>query len=148
MKILNLPDFTFQVAEFDGVKKIFDVFRKKYVVLTPEEWVRQNFLAWLSQHKGYPSGLVAVETSTKYNKLAKRADVIIYGSDGIPKMIIEFKAPDVKISQDTFDQAARYNFSIKASYITITNGLEHFCCRIDSENGWTFLNHVPDFTEL
>ena len=145
---LNLPSFSFKFSEENGEKRIFDFFRKKFVTLTPEEWVRQNFLVWLHKHKEYPAGLIAVESSTKYNKLAKRADAIIYGNDGKPKMVIECKAPEVKITQDAFDQAARYNFSLKAEYITITNGLEHFCCKVDKQNAWTFLDNIPDYKEL
>ncbi len=145
---MNLPYYQFKISSVKGREKIFDVFRKKYVSLTPEEWVRQNFLMWLHKEKAYPAGLIAVESSTKYNTLAKRADAIIFSKNGRPIMIVECKAPDVKISQDVFDQVARYNFSIRATYIAITNGLEHFCCKMNSESTWKFLDQVPDFNEL
>ncbi len=127
---------------------IFDVFRNKYVRFTPEEWVRQNFLTWLHKHKGYPTGLIAVESSTKYNRLVKRADAIIYANDGKPKMVVECKAPEVKITQEVLDQVALYNVSINANYIAVTNGMEHYCCKLHQETRWIFLNQVPDFSEL
>jgi len=148
LQILNLPYYQFKITSVGGKQLIFDVFRSKYVSLTPEEWVRQNFLTWLHQDKGYPAGLIAVESSTKYNNLAKRADAIIFANDGKPKMVIECKATDVKITQDAFDQAARYNVSIKANYIAISNGMEHYCCKSNSESEWVFLDDFPDFGDL
>lgn len=149
MQSLNLPTFPFKVIEKEGKKMIFDSFRKKYVALTPEEWVRQHFLAWLHFNKGYPAGLISVEISLMYNKLQKRADAIIYGKAGQPLMMVECKAPEIKITQDVFDQIARYNFSFGVKYLAVTNGLEHFCCKKNGDTPqWTFLDEVPTYENL
>lgn len=149
MQSLNLPAFPFRIREGEGRKQIFDVFRKKYVTLTPEEWVRQHFLAWMHLQKQYPLGLIAVEVSLKYHRLQKRADAIIYGKDGQPLMMVECKAPSVKLTQEVFDQIARYNFSFGVKYLAVTNGLVHYCCRREGEStSWVFLEEVPDFEAL
>lgn len=149
MQTLNLPAFPFRTREEEGKRQIFDVFRKRYVSLTPEEWVRQHFLSWLHLHKHYPLGLIAVEISLKYHQLQKRADSIIYGKEGQPLMMIECKAPSVRLSQDVFDQIARYNFSFGVKYLVVTNGLVHYCCRREGEGtDWVFLEEVPDFDSL
>jgi hypothetical protein len=144
MQELNLPFFEFNIKQEATHVSIFDVFRKKYVVLTPEEWVRQNFLQYLLQHKNYPISLIALEASLKYNKLKKRADILIYNKQGQPHMMIECKAPTIKISQDTFDQVARYNMIFKVKYLVVTNGMEHFCCEMNySENTYLYLKTIP-----
>ncbi|MBW6496909.1 MAG: type I restriction enzyme HsdR N-terminal domain-containing protein [Bacteroidales bacterium] len=149
MESLNLPVFPFRLKEEGGKRLIFDAFRKKYVSLTPEEWVRQHFLAWLHLHKGYPAGLIAVEVSLKYNNMQKRADAMVYGREALPLMMVECKAPGVKITQAAFDQIARYNFSFGVKYLAVTNGLEHFCCmKTDDGPGWIFLEDIPDFGQL
>lgn len=144
MQQLNLPVFKFNIKQKAAHVYIFDVFRKKYVVLTPEEWVRQNFLQYLLQHKSYPLSLIALEASLKYNKLQKRADILIYNKQGQPHMMIECKAPTIKISQDTFDQVARYNMIFKVKYLVVTNGMDHFCCEMNySENTFSYLKTIP-----
>ncbi|MEO6902684.1 MAG: type I restriction enzyme HsdR N-terminal domain-containing protein [Bacteroidia bacterium] len=144
MQELNLPVFQFNLKQEGSQVYIFDVFRKKYVVLTPEEWVRQNFLQYLLQHKNYPLSLIALEASLKYNKLQKRADILIYNKQGQPHMMIECKAPTIKISQDTFDQVARYNMIFKVRYLVVTNGMDHFCCEMNySENTFSYLKTIP-----
>lgn len=146
MKILNLPAYNFKVKDQDGIRFIFDPIRKKYVMLTPEEWVRQNFIQFLIQDKKYPASLIAVEIGLKYNQLQKRADVLIYNKQGQPHLMIECKAPEVKISQETFHQIAAYNMSFKVNYLVVTNGMDHFCCKMDySENTYQFLQMIPDF---
>ena len=146
MQELNLPKYQFKFKEVDKKLQIFDAFRKKYVVLTPEEWVRQNFLHYLVTEKKYSPSLIALEQSLKYNQLQKRADVLIYDKTGIPLLMVECKAPDVKISQDTFDQIARYNMSFKVSYLVVTNGMDHFCCKMDyTDNSYQFLEEIPGF---
>ncbi len=144
---LNLPAFEHQIVEKAGKQHIFDVFRKKYVSLTPEEWVRQHFLHWIVREKAYPAGLIAVEASLVYNKMARRADAIVYGRDGKALMIIECKASEIKITQDVFDQAAMYNFPMGVRYLVITNGIDHYCC-FRENNTWTFLDDVPGYHEL
>jgi len=149
MKQLNLPAFSFRILHRAGKPYIFDDFRKRYVALTPEEWVRQHFLRWLKDHLGYPGGLMAVEASLQYNRMPRRADAIIYGTGGNPLMIIECKAPEVAITQDVFDQVARYNYPFGVGYLVVTNGREHFCCvRDEKKQTWQFLEEVPPFSRL
>lgn len=146
MRELNLPSYTFRLKEENKLTFIFDEIRKKYVVLTPEEWVRQNFIRYLITDKKYPASLMAIETGLKYNQLQKRADVIIYNRQGQPHLMIECKAPEVKISQETFHQIAAYNMAFKVNYLVVTNGLDHFCCKMDyTDNSYQFLQMIPDF---
>lgn len=146
MQVLNLPPYQFKVKQ-EGVRAhIFDVIRKKYVVLTPEEWVRQNFLQYLIQDKKFPASLIAVEAGLKYNQLQKRMDVLVYNRQGTPHLMVECKAPEVKITQDTFDQIARYNMAFKVKYLVVTNGLNHFCCQMDyTQNTFQYLEQIPVF---
>jgi hypothetical protein len=149
MQALNLPPFPLRTAEINGRPAIFDAFRRRYVALTPEEWVRQHFLHWLVSHKNYPAGRIAVEASLQYNKMQKRADAIVYGGEGQALMIIECKAPQVPVTQEVFDQIARYNFSFRVAYLAVTNGLDHYCCRWDTAGGrWLFLQDFPLYDGL
>lgn len=146
MQELNLPKYQFKYKEADKKIQIFDAFRKRYVVLTPEEWVRQNFLQYLVTEKKYASSLIAVEAGLKYNELQKRADILVYDKQGNPFLLVECKAPEVKISQDTFDQVARYNMAFKVVYLIVTNGMDHFCCKMDYSNkSYRFLEEIPAF---
>lgn len=146
MQALNLPAYPFRLRQQAGKPYIFDAIRRKFVALTPEEWVRQHFLAWLTKEKGYPGGLLAVEAPLRYHRLKKRADAIVYDQNGKPLMILECKAPQVKISQEAFDQVARYNFSFGVNYLAVTNGMEHFFCRrIEGSTQWQFLENLPDY---
>ena len=125
---------------------IFDVVRKKYLLLTPEEWVRQNFIQYLNKVKKYPLGLMGVEQMVKYNSLKTRADIVMYNTEGKANIIVECKAPDVKITQDTFNQIAKYNSQLKVKYLLVTNGMNHFCCKMDYEsNKITFLEEIPSY---
>jgi len=145
---LNLPRYTFRIHQGEKGNQIFDSIRKKFVVLTPEEWVRQNFIQYLIEEKKYPASLIAVETGLKYNKLKKRSDITVYDRKGNVWMIIECKKPDVKISQDTFDQVATYNMSqkTKTKFLAVTNGLKHYCCESDYERKkYNFLKDFPEF---
>jgi hypothetical protein len=147
MQELNLPSYKFRLKKENEIIFIFDELRKKYVVLSPEEWVRQNFIRFLVEEKKYPASLIAVEIGLKYNQLRKRADVLIYNTKGQPYLMIECKAPGVKISQETFHQIAAYNMSFKVDYLVVTNGLDHFCCKMDySNNSYEFLQMIPDFS--
>lgn len=149
MKALNLPPYNLRTLINDEKTFVFDVFRKKYVVLTREEWVRQHFLHWLTSVRNYPPGLISVEASLKYNKLSKRADAIIYSKQGKPIMLIECKAPEIDITQEVFDQVARYNMAFQVSYLVVTNGLKHYCCRYtDSGQPWQFLSDIPAYDEI
>jgi len=146
---LNLPPYSPRLKRNEQRTQIFDSIRKKYVVLTPEEWVRQHFISYLLTEKKYPAALMAVETGLKYNRLRKRSDVVIYNTGGKPFVIVECKAPEVKITQDTFDQVARYNFTLKVRYLIVTNGINHFCCEMDYEKGsYAFLKEIPGYKEI
>ena len=146
---LNLPDFQVKIAVTDGKKMIFDPLRRKYVALTPEEWVRQHFVHFLIQHKGYPSGLLANEVQLTLNGTRKRCDTVLYDRTRTPRMIIEYKAPTVPITRQVFDQITRYNIALKVDYLIVSNGLEHYCCKVDyGRFCCNFLKEIPDYTIL
>lgn len=146
MQALNLPSYQFKLKQQGQRTQIFDAIRKKYVVLTPEEWVRQNFLQYLIQDKKFPASLIAVEAGLKYNQLQKRMDVLVYDKQGSPHLMVECKAPEVKITQDVFDQIARYNMVFKVKYLVVTNGLHHFCCLMDyTKESYVYLEQIPVF---
>ncbi|MBG7612978.1 type I restriction enzyme HsdR N-terminal domain-containing protein [Polaribacter sp. BAL334] len=146
MQKLNLPSYSFKLKSKENKTLIFDKFRKKYVVLTPEEWVRQHVAYFLLEEKKYPISLISVEKQFLINTLKKRTDIIIFNALGNPEIMVECKAPSVKITQETFDQIARYNLKIKANYLFVTNGLDHFYCQMDFENEtYIFLEELPDF---
>jgi hypothetical protein len=141
---LNLPAFEFSMRELGQSKQIFDIVRKRFVALTPEEWVRQNFIRYLIDYLRYPASLLAVERMVKVNGLTQRADVVVYNREGKPWLVIECKASTVKLSQDTFLQAARYNQDLKLPYFVLTNGLEHFCLFFNGAQ-FEFLPELPEF---
>ncbi len=148
MFALNLPEYEFTIME-TSPPKIFDPIRKKYVTLTPEEWVRQNFLMFLVKEKNYPAPLIFPEQSLTVLKLRKRCDAVVYDKKGCPLMIIEFKSPDVPINQKVFDQIARYNMALNVNYLVVSNGREHFSCFIDIPNKtYRFLEQIPTYSEL
>ena len=133
----------------DGSRQIFDRLRGKFVALTPEEWVRQHFVAFLIDHKGYPAGLMANEVALSLNGTSRRSDSVVYDHSAKPLVIIEYKAPSVRISQKTFDQIIRYNMVFQAPYLIVSNGLNHYCCHIDFENrSYKFLPDIPSYQEL
>lgn len=146
---LNLPEYTFRLQKSEKGIRIFDALRKKFVALTPEEWVRQNFIRFLIGEKKYPVSLIAVETGLKYNKLKKRCDITVFDRKGEKYMLIECKAPEVKISQDTFNQVAAYNTGGKSHtrFLAVTNGMKHYCCELSDAEGkeYRFLKDFPDF---
>ena len=146
MPQLNLPNAVLKIKLVKGITQVFDAVRKKYLVLTSEEWVRQHFIYYLNTEKKYPLGLMGVEKIVKYNGQSTRADIILYNNTGKPNMIVECKAPEVKITQDTFDQIAKYNFKLKVNFLVVTNGMQHFCCAMDYENNKiNFLKEIPQF---
>lgn len=149
MEKLNLPEYQFKTTTEKGKSKIFDVFRKKYVALTPEEYVRQNFLKYLCDEKNYPASLISVEGGLKYNRLQKRSDAVVYSREAKPIMLIEFKAPSVSIGDETIKQVLSYNYTINASHIIVTNGLNHFCLKKDNVNKrFIFLDEIPEYDIL
>ncbi|MFZ4398673.1 MAG: type I restriction enzyme HsdR N-terminal domain-containing protein [Bacteroidales bacterium] len=146
---LNFPQFPFKARNIEKTIEIFDIIRKKYVILTDEEWVRQHCINYLIIVKKYPISLIAVEKGLTLNGLKKRTDIVVFAKDGLPKLIIECKAPQIKISNDVFDQIARYNMVLKVNYLMVTNGLQHFCCLINhQESTYSFLEEIPGFDEL
>lgn len=143
---LNLPAFDYKLQKADGKVWIFDVIRKKYIVLTPEEWVRQHFINYLITERKYPKALLKVEGGLTYNRLQKRSDIVVFDREGNPWMIIECKSPSLNLSEITLQQAAVYNSSLKAKYLTITNGITHLCSSIDwTERKTVLLEALPDF---
>ena len=150
MTPLNLPQYNINVTTAnDGTHQIFDRLRGKFVALTPEEWVRQHFVAFLIDHKGFPIGLMANEVSLSLNGTSRRSDTVVYNSSAQPLVIVEYKAPTVKISQKTFDQIIRYNMVFHAPYLSVSNGINHYCCHIDFEKkSYEFLPDIPSYQEL
>ena len=149
MQILNLPPCEFKTRVENGRKYIFDPFRSKYLVLTPEENVRQHFARYLMEELSYPGTLMMSEHSLTLNKMNKRCDLIVFDKSGAPLVLVECKAPEVKISQAVFDQVARYNQVFKVSYLMVSNGLKHYCCKIDFATGKIdFLKAMPTYEEL
>jgi len=146
MQQLNFPHFEFKLRDVNNRQEIFDPIRRKFVTLTPEEWVRQHLIAYLTLVKGYQASMIGVEKQLLLNKLPKRFDLVVFGRNASPFLLVECKAPGVEITEKTFDQAARYNMLLRAEYFLITNGLEHYTCRIDYERKqYIFVEDVPDF---
>ena len=146
MQPLNLPTYQFKIKSKENKQFIFDLIRKKYVVLTPEEWVRQHILHFLIFKKGYPKSLIAVEKQLTINTLVKRFDILVFNTKGLAHLIIECKAPKVKITQDAFDQIARYNLKLNAAYLMVSNGLDHYYCELDTINEqYLFLKDLPAY---
>ncbi|EDM43960.1 hypothetical protein SCB49_10232 [unidentified eubacterium SCB49] len=147
MQQLQFPSYEFRFKSNENKPMIFDVVRKKFIVLTPEEWVRQHVVHFLISEKNYPLSLINVEKQIKLNKTIKRYDVVVFNRDGSIHIIVECKAPKITITQETFDQIARYNFALDATNLMITNGLAHYYCRMDFENKrYTFLEDLPSYT--
>lgn len=144
---LNLPAFEFELKKDKEKIQIFDLLRKRYVVLTPEEWVRQHFVHYLINHLHYPKALIKLEGGLIFNKLQKRSDIVVFDREGKPWMIIECKAPALKISTRTVHQASIYNFTLKAKYLVVTNGLKHFCYQTDWVNTTTTpQDSIPEYS--
>ena len=146
MQILNFPLYEFRFTNSENKLYIFDIVRKKFVSLTPEEWVRQHTIQFLLKEKKYPQSLMNVEKQIQVNQLTKRYDIVVYRSDGSIFLAVECKAPQVKITQQIFDQIARYNMTLKAENLMVTNGLHHIFYQIDYVNQkYVFLEELPDF---
>jgi type I site-specific restriction endonuclease len=146
---LNLPEYNFRIKKQNEKLQIFDSQRKRYVSLTPEEWVRQHFIRFLIETKGYPAAHLAIEKQLNMNGMKKRCDAILYNNEAKPIMVIEFKAPNVPISQATFDQVAVYNAKLKVDFFIISNGIEHYCCRVNSETArYEFFSEIPNHSTI
>ena len=146
---LNLPSFDIRLQRDDEGVKIFDRLRKKFIILTPEEWVRQHFVNYLINHKGFPESLMANEIGITLNGTRRRCDTVVFDKHGSPMVIVEYKASSIVISQSTFDQIVRHNMVLHARYLIVSNGMNHYCCRIDYDNmSYDFLKEVPDYADL
>lgn len=144
MQKLNFPDYSFKFKSKENKPAIFSILRKKYLVLTPEEWVRQHCVHFLISEKNYSPSLLNEERQIQINKIIKRYDIVAYKPNGNIELVVECKAPHIKITQETFDQIARYNLVLKAEYLMITNGLNHYFCQMDFENEtYIFLKELP-----
>ena len=146
---LNLPKYGIKIKNDKGHQSIFDVLRRKYVALTPEEWVRQHFVHFLIEHKGYPKALMANEIQLTIGSKKLRCDSVLYDRTLKPRMIIEYKAPTVNITQKVFDQITIYNMLLHVDYLVVSNGIKHYCCRMDYANQkYLFLEDIPDYQNL
>ncbi len=150
MQHLNLPEYQFNIKKKgnDGLV-ILDTLRKRWVALTPEEWVRQNFVRYLIEDREFPAALMNNEISLTQNGIKRRCDTLVADRQGLPLVIVEYKAPTIEISQKTFDQIVRYNMVLRAQYLIVTNGMRHYCCKIDYENNsYAFLQEIPLYNVL
>lgn len=149
MTRLNLPPFEIKLRGTKTQPQIFDILRKKYIALTPEEWVRQHFVHFLVEHKGYPAALMANEIQLKVGEKTLRADSVLYSRELKPRMIIEYKAPHIPITQKVFDQISVYNMLLHVDYLVVSNGLQHYICKMDyNDKKYLFLEDIPDYKEL
>jgi hypothetical protein len=146
MQALNFPEYQFRIKNSENKLLIFDELRKKFVILQPEEWVRQHVSHYLRYEKKYPASLMNVEKQIKINDMVKRYDLVVFNKDGSVHLVVECKAPEIVITQDTFDQIARYNLNLHASYLMVTNGLNSFYCQLDYQNEkYIFLKDIPSY---
>ncbi|MBM6992392.1 MAG: type I restriction enzyme HsdR N-terminal domain-containing protein [Prevotella sp.] len=146
---LNLPTFDIKLQGTREHPRIFDILRRRYVALTPEEWVRQSFIHYLTEHMGYPATLLANEIQLQVGQKLLRADSVLYDQQLQPRMIIEYKAPTIPITQKVFDQISVYNLLLHADYLIVSNGLQHYCCKMDYEGKkYLFIDHIPRYEEI
>ena len=146
---INLPPYEIKWREQDGRRQIFDFLRRKWVALTPEEWVRQHFVHFLIEQKGYPKGLLANEVELRVGEKKLRCDTLLYNKAMQPQMIIEYKAPEVEITQRVFDQISVYNHLLHVDFLVVSNGRQHYCCRMDYEkHSWEFLPEIPSYNVI
>ena len=146
---INLPPYNISIRQENGEKQIFDILRRKHVSLTPEEWVRQHFVHYLIEHLGYPTALMANETRLSIGGKQLRADTVVYDHSLHPRVIIEYKAPTVRLSQKVFDQISTYNMLMHVDYLMVSNGLQHYCCKMDYENQkYLFIENIPCYNNL
>ena len=146
MQQLNFPTYSFRLKNSENKVSIFDAIRKKFVVLQPEEWVRQHCVKYLIEEKKYPQSLINVEKGLRINGLRKRYDIVVFNPDGTIHLIVECKSSKISINQDTFDQIARYNLALNATYLMVTNGMNHYYCSMDFEKKrYEFLRDIPNY---
>ena len=146
---LNLPPCPLRIELQEGMTKVFDVLRQRYVALTPEEWVRQHFVHFLINERGYSQGLMGNEIELTLNGMSRRCDTVVYDRQLRPRMIVEYKRPDVSITQKVFDQIGRYNRVMRVDWLIVSNGLEHYCCCMNYEQQtYAFVREIPTFEEV
>ena len=149
MNELNLPPYEVKLGGTRQKPEIFDFLRRRFVALTPEEWVRQHFTHWLVEHKGYPKELLGNEIALRCGEKTLRCDSILYDKEARPQMIIEYKAPTVPVTQRVFNQVSAYNLLLRVDYLVVSNGLQHYCCRMDYEHRtYRFLEDIPEYDSL
>ena len=149
MEILNLPKTELKVVTKGGGQHVFDILRRKYVALTPEEWVRQQFVHFLIRFLGYPAECIGNEVSISLNGTRKRCDTVVYGCNAQPTMIVEYKSPQVSITQQVFEQVSRYNMKLRVRWLVVSNGLQHYCCQIDYADGtYHFVENIPPYEDI
>ncbi len=149
MYSLNLPSYDAKIRKNGSIIEIYDTLRRKHVALTPEEWVRQHFVNWLISDKSYPASLMANEASIKLNSLTRRCDTVVYNQLLEPLMIIEYKESNIPVTQGVFDQVVRYNTVLKVKYIVVSNGINHYCCKMDyDKQSYDFLTDIPNYIDL
>jgi hypothetical protein len=149
METLNLPTYSFSVKSEAGRNYIFDIIRKKYIVLSPEEWVRQNFIRYLVSEKKFPASLITVEQQFIFNKMQKRTDILVYNNQGDPVVLVECKAPSVPITKSVFDQIGLYNLTHHVPWLMVTNGIKHYCCQyVEAENKYQFTDFIPEWSAV
>lgn len=149
MNQLHLPAAELKIIQKENKPYVFDILRKKYILITPEEWVRQHFVHFLIQHKEFPKSLMANEVLLHLNGMQRRCDTVVYQRDLKPKLIIEYKAPHIKIDQKVFNQISRYNFVLQVDYLIVSNGLQHYYCKMDYTNkSYTFMPEIPLYADL
>lgn len=149
MYSLNLPTYEAKIRKNSNGLEIFDPLRRKYIALTPEEWVRQHFVNYLINYKNYPASLMANEAGIKLNSLTRRCDTVVYNNQLVPLMIVEYKESKVQITQNVFDQVVRYNTVLKVPYIVVSNGILHYCCRMNYEDqSFEYLTDIPEYQNL
>ena len=149
MNNLNLPAFQYKIKHIENKAYIYDILRKKFILITPEEWVRQHFVNYLIGYLSYPKQLIANEVSIRLTSTSKRCATVIYSKTLQPQVIIEYKSPEIDLSQAVFDQALRYNMVLRVKYIILSNGIKHICCKIDYDNNkYIFLSDIPKYEDL
>lgn len=149
MNLINLPTYDAKIRRNNDILEVFDPLRRKYVTLTPEEWVRQHFVNYLITEKNYPPSLMANEVGIKFNSLTRRCDTVVYNKLLDPLMIIEYKESNIAITQQVFDQVVRYNNVLKVPYIVVSNGKSHYCCRMDYKSqSFNYLDEIPEYNNL
>jgi hypothetical protein len=146
MNQLNFPKLDFRFKNSENKTYIFDIIRKKFVVLQPEEWVRQHIVHYLIYHKNYPKSYINVEKKLEVNQMIRRYDIVVFNKEGGIELLVECKAPQIEITQEVFDQIARYNLSLKSNFLMVSNGLKHYYCQINyKEEHYSFIPEIPDF---